>query len=153
MAYEVTVPDLYAGMAEIKEEFDFSAYPKCHFLKSLGNMKVVGKFKDECHGQLMFKFVGLRPKLYSYDYEREVYLDDNGIEVKESTSMKIIVRANKNTGKGIKVRVCKRLSCDDYEHCLRQLEPVKPDHHREIAYREIADKGNYIWRKPSSLRP
>ena len=59
LAYEVTDHDLYVGMAEIKNEFDFSEYPKNHPLYSLDNMKVVGKFKDECHGQLMLKFTGL----------------------------------------------------------------------------------------------
>ena len=35
LAYEVVGHDLYAGLAEIKDEFDFSEYD---------NMKVVGKF-------------------------------------------------------------------------------------------------------------
>ena len=59
LAYEVG-HDLYAGMAEIKDEFNFSEYPKNHFLQSYDNMKVVGKFKDECKGQVMLRFVGLR---------------------------------------------------------------------------------------------
>ena len=61
-------------MGEIKDEFDFSEYPTDHFLQSCDNMRVVGKFKDECKGQLMLRFVGLRPKLYSFDYEREAHL-------------------------------------------------------------------------------
>ena len=32
LAYEVAGHDLYAGMAEIKDEFDFSEYPRDHFL-------------------------------------------------------------------------------------------------------------------------
>ena len=48
-------------MDEIKDEFDFSDYPKDHFLQSYDNMKVVGKYKDECKGQLKLRFVGLRP--------------------------------------------------------------------------------------------
>ena len=36
---------------------------KNHFLQSYDNMKVVGKFKDECKGQSMLRFVGIRPKL------------------------------------------------------------------------------------------
>ena len=54
LAYEVVGHDLYAGMGEIKNESDFSEYPKDHFLQSCDNMKVVGKFKDECKRQLMF---------------------------------------------------------------------------------------------------
>ena len=38
-------------------------------------MKVIGKFKDECKGQLMLRFVGLRPKLYSFDYELEAHFE------------------------------------------------------------------------------
>ena len=65
-------------MAEIKDEFDFSEDPKDHSLQSYDNMKVVGKFKDECKGRLMLRFVGLRPKLYSIDYEREAYFECKG---------------------------------------------------------------------------
>ena len=57
LAYDVVGHDLYAGMVEIKDEFDFSEYPRDHLLQSYDNMKVAGKFKDECKGQL------IRPKL------------------------------------------------------------------------------------------
>ena len=81
LAYEVVGHDLFAEMDEIKDEVDFSDYPKNHFLQSYDNMKVVGKFKDECKGQLMLRFVGLRPKLYSFDYKREAHSDcEDGIE-------------------------------------------------------------------------
>ena len=55
--------DLHAGMGEIKDVFDFSDYPKDHFLQSYDN--IVGKFKDECKGELMLRFVGLRPTILS----------------------------------------------------------------------------------------
>ena len=48
-------------LAKIKDEFHFSEYPKNHFLQSYDNMKVVGKFKDECKGQMMLRFVGSVP--------------------------------------------------------------------------------------------
>ena len=48
LAYEVVGHDLYTGMAEITGEC-----PQNHFLQSYDNMKIVGKFKDECEGQLM----------------------------------------------------------------------------------------------------
>ena len=83
LAYEVVGHDLYAEMAEIKDEFDFSGYPRDHFLQLYDNMKVVGKFKDECKGQLMLRIVGLRPKLYSFDYEQEAHFEcKNGVEKK-----------------------------------------------------------------------
>ena len=46
-------------MAEIKDEFYFSEYPKNHFLQLYDNMKFVGKFKNEWKGQLTLRFIGL----------------------------------------------------------------------------------------------
>ena len=43
LAYEVVGHDLYTGMGEIKNEIDFSEYPKDNYLQSCDNMKVVGK--------------------------------------------------------------------------------------------------------------
>ena len=101
-------------MAAVKDEFDFSEYPKDHFLQSYDNMKVVGKFKDECKGQLMLRFIGLRPKLYSiiYKWEARFDLDKNGIEKEvekpTATSEAIIVLSNKNTAKGVKAHAAKK---------------------------------------------
>lgn len=126
LAYEVIGHDVYAGMSLIKDEFDFSEYPKDHFLYSTDNMKVVGKFKDECHGLAMLKFVGLRPKLYSYEYERIGYFELDGTEVEKptNTSVEKIVISNKNTGKGIKDNVRKEFTLDDYKDNLHQMKPL-----------------------------
>ena len=69
LAYDVVGHDLYAGMGEIKDEFEFSEYPNDHFLQSFDNMKVVGKFKRR------LRFAGHRPKLYSFGYKREAHFD------------------------------------------------------------------------------
>ena len=37
LAYEVGGYHLYAGITEIKDEFDFSEYPKDHFLQTYDN--------------------------------------------------------------------------------------------------------------------
>ena len=66
-------PDVYAEMATFKDWFDFSEYPINHQLYDDTNRKVVGKFKDELHGACMTRFIGLRPKLYSFEY-----LDEDG---------------------------------------------------------------------------
>ena len=147
LAYKVVGHDLYAGMEEIKDQFDFSEYPENHFLKSFNNMKVVGKFKDECKGQLMLNFIGLRPKLYSFDNEREAYFEKNedgeDVEVEKSTDTSItrIVIANKNTAKGVKDVVAKKFSFDDYKRCLQTLSPkpvniktIGSDHHEVFTY-------------------
>ena len=123
-------------MGEIKDGVDFSDYPKNHFLQSFDNMKVVGKFKDECKGQLMLRFVALRPKLNSFDYEREAYFDckdgveegvEEGVGRPTSTSVARIVLDNKVTAKGIKASVEKKLSFDNYEYCLNSLLPKRVD--------------------------
>ena len=164
LAYEVTGHDLYVGMGEIKEEFDFSEYPEDHALQSFDNMKKAGKFKDECKGQFMLNFVGLRPKLYSFDYKRIAYFDrdEDGeeVEVKKptATSMKRIVFVNKNTAKGIKESVASKLTFDDYEYSLRTVEPkqvtvntIRSDHHNlySLSGKKIAlsacDIKRWIW--------
>ena len=147
LAYEVVGQDIYTEMAEIKNEFDFSEYPKDHPLYSEENMKVVGKFKDECLGQLMLKFVGLRPKLYSYDYNKLVHyiIDENGnekeVDKPGNNTITRTICVNKNTAKGVKASVAKGLSFDDYEHCLltlRQKEVnikrIGSDHHNIFTY-------------------
>ena len=91
--------DVVTGMGDISNEFDFSEYPTDHPLYSVNNMKVVGKFKDELHGCAMTKFVGLRPKLYSYEYGEKGKVME------------------KNTAKGVKTRVKNsKLTFADYEH-------------------------------------
>ena len=119
-------------MAEIKDEFDFSEYPKDHFLQTYDNMKVVGKFKDECKGQLMLRLVELRPKFYSIDYEREAHFEcKNGIakQVRKPTDTSVtrIVLENKYTAKGVKASVANKLSFDNYEYCLSSLSPKRVD--------------------------
>ena len=75
---EVETQDAYGDMTEHESEFDFSDYPDdhpCfppHFNKNK-NKKVEGKFKDECCGIPIVKYVGLRPKMYS------VLMDDSKV--------------------------------------------------------------------------
>ena len=98
-------PDVYAEMATFKDWFDFSEYPVDHPLYDETNRKVIGKFKDELHVACMTQFVGLRPKLYSFEY-----VDANG-QVK-----------SKNTAKGVKQCVKdSTLHFADYERCLREM--------------------------------
>ena len=117
--------DIYTEMAMFKEEFDFSEYPRDHPLFDETNRKVVGKFKDELHGACMTKFVGLRPKLYSFEY-----IDNEG------------VTRCKNTAKGVKKSVKNnKLSFTDYERCLREMcvksvemKSIRSEKHRIYTY-------------------
>ena len=125
LAYEVEHDNLNEEIATFADAFDFSEYPVNHSLYNSVNRKVVGKFKDELHGDAMTKFIGLRPKLYSYEYR-----DSHG------------VRQSKNTAKGVKKSVKdNKLTFEDYEHCLREMcvEPVsmnciRSDHHQLFTY-------------------
>ena len=105
--------------------FDFSNYPKDHFLYSTTNMKVAGKFKDELGGSIMDKFVGLRPKSYAFT------------ELSPSGTAK-----EKITAKGVKKSVKdKALTVDIYEKCLFDHQPkrvninyIRSDHHQLYSY-------------------
>ena len=95
----------------------------------------------------MLKFIGLRPKLYSYDYNKLAYfmIDENGeeqeVDKPSNNTVTRIVSTNKNTAKGVKDVIARGLSFDDYEHCLRTLKQkevnikrVGSDHHRIYTY-------------------
>ena len=71
LCVEIETDDVYKDMEEQKEYYDFSEYPKDHFLYSTENQAVVGKYKDEMEGKIITEFVGLRSKLYSLTIQDE----------------------------------------------------------------------------------
>ena len=52
---------------DLTDSFDFSNYPKAHDLYSLQNEGKLGKFKNECSGEIIKEFIGLRSKMYSVE--------------------------------------------------------------------------------------
>ena len=117
-------PDVYGEMAKFADWFDFSEYPRDHPLYDDSNRKVVGKFKDELHGLCMTKFIGLRPKLYSFEY-----INDSG------------TICGKNTAKGVQKAMKERLTFADYEHCLREMttktvsvNSIRSEKHKMFTY-------------------
>ncbi|GET55766.1 hypothetical protein GLOIN_2v1775922 [Rhizophagus irregularis DAOM 181602=DAOM 197198] len=68
---QIQTEDINADLIDMADQFDFSDYPKDHPVrKALGdktdiNMKIPGKFKDECNGAVIAEFIGLRAKMYS----------------------------------------------------------------------------------------
>ncbi|XP_074656698.1 uncharacterized protein LOC141909913 [Tubulanus polymorphus] len=106
LTYAIRTDDLYADMAEISDQFDFSAYPTGHPLFSDNNKNVLGKFKDETNSSPIKEFCGLRSKMYSM-----VYLspDNDGTLVE------------KKTAKGVAKYVVKQsVSHDNYIRCITE---------------------------------
>ena len=98
LTYLIHTQDIYQDMKQDEHLYDFSEYPKDHFLYSETNKKVIGKFKDETAGDPVIEWVGLRPKMYSM-------ITKKGKEEKK--------------GKGIKKSVLKKeVTFQDYKDCL-----------------------------------
>jgi len=74
LAYHIETDDIFRDLYEYKQHFDFSSYDKSHpasgFLFSNTNKKVIGKMKDECEGRILYSFVGVAPKMYSFQGEK-----------------------------------------------------------------------------------
>lgn len=101
LCYDVETEDIYNDFHQDVDYFDTSEYPEEHFLYSTRNKKVLGKMKDETHGEAIEEFVGLRPKMYSLLFHQ----GDEEIE--------------KKTAKGIAKRVTQRnIRHVNYKECL-----------------------------------
>ena len=126
LMYELNTDDFYDDIRnDIREKFDTSDYPQDHKSGILTgvNKKVIGMFKDEVAGKQITKFVGLKPKLYSFKVE------DSNISKK---------------CKGIKKNVVKKgIDFEDYVECLftgekqmRKMNIIKSENH-EIYSKEV----------------
>jgi len=73
LMYEVKTEDVYKDIREdVQERFDTSNFPQNHSSGILRmNKKVPGKFKDECGGEIISEFCGLRAKLYAFKKDGE----------------------------------------------------------------------------------
>ena len=100
MVLNIRTEDLYSDLEKIKQHLDTSNYPKDHLLYSDKNKKVIGKFKDELGSNVMSKFIGIRSKMYGFEY-----LEDSNIKFKCTAK-----GANKTTKKEFKT--------ETYEDCL-----------------------------------
>ena len=77
LAYTIETEDLYQDMKEDKIFNDFSDYQEGSPLHSNENKKLVGKIKDEMAGKIVYEFVGLRAKMYSFLYENHDFRAGN----------------------------------------------------------------------------
>ena len=101
LCYSLATDCVYKDLRENAHLFDFSEYPKDHPNYSATNARVLGRFKDECHGVQPIEFVGLRSKMYS-------------LLIPSDTGEK-----QKATAKGIKTSFAKKhLKHELYKKCL-----------------------------------
>lgn len=80
---DIQTVDVYKDMAEsVQQCFDTSNYAPDHAsgIQVGVNKKVLGKFKDECAGQPMTEYVGLRPKAYAFKVDREECKKAKGVK-------------------------------------------------------------------------
>ncbi len=114
LCYEIKTDDFYEDIKDdVSEWFDTSNYEKDHPLFSNNNKKQVGFMKDECGGNQILKFVGLRSKLYAYEVDR-LRNDDGEWEY----------NVQKKKCKGIREYIIKKeITIDDYEKCLFSNKP------------------------------
>ena len=109
LCYEIRTNDFYEDICpDVSTWFDTSGYEKDHPLFSNENKKRIGFMKDECGGNQILRFVGLRSKLYAYEVDR--LRNGNG---------KWEHYAQKKKCKGIRDYVVKKeITINDYEKCL-----------------------------------
>ncbi len=109
LCYEIRTNDFYEDISpDVSTWFDTSGYEKDHPLFSNENKKRIGFMKDECGGNQILRFVGLRSKLYAYEVDR--LRNGNG---------KWEHYVQKKECKGIRSYIVKKkITIDDYEKCL-----------------------------------
>ena len=67
LIFQVKTEDFYKNIADdVEKRFDTSNYEVNRPLPTGINEKVIGLMKDELRGNIMTKFVALRPKSCSY---------------------------------------------------------------------------------------
>ena len=71
LTYEIEAEDVYKDFWNDKEMFNNSDYLENSQYYCNANKKVMGKFKDEACGIPIFKFIGLKSKMYSYIKDNE----------------------------------------------------------------------------------
>ena len=107
LEYEIKTEDFYQDISsDVEEKFDTSNYAKNHpsGIKTGCNKEVIGMMKDECGGEKILEFVGLRAKIYSYRMNEKEEKNARGVK---------------------KNAIKKDLDFNDYYNCL--VERVNPN--------------------------
>ena len=109
----VETDDIYKNMLKDKNLYDFSEYPKDHPNYDITNKKVLMKFKDEMKSQIITEFIGLKPKMYSFNYiNNNIEINENNIKYDEYNNIIL----NNNVQKGVKYSIS--LKHDEYKRSL-----------------------------------
>ena len=66
LMHEIKTEDVYKDFSGNKEMFYFSNYSNKSKYYDNSNKLVIGKMKDETRGIAIEKFLGLKPKMYSF---------------------------------------------------------------------------------------
>ena len=109
LMYWVETEDIYADMVEDADLYDMSNFDTAHPQykpEFQQNKAVVGLMKDEASGNPITEFIGLRPKMYSFQ----------AVKVKPDGTTEIF---GKHRAKGIQHAAADKL---DHEQYLAQLE-------------------------------
>ena len=114
----VETDDIYKDMWDDKNLYDFSEYPKDHPNYDITNKKVLMKFKDEMKSLIITEFIGLKPKMYSFNY-----INNNNIEINENKYDDYNnILLNNNIHKGVKNSIS--LKHDEYKRSLYKEELI-----------------------------
>lgn len=119
LTYHIETTDFYTDMKGMIQHFDTSDYPPDHPCYSITNKKVIGKFKDELNGRVMYEHIALRSKMYASRHEekpKEVAEDEEEEEEEERKEKGVTKKA-----KGIKKSVIEKgIRFEDYKECLEE---------------------------------
>ena len=116
---QVETDDIYNDMFEDKNLYDFSEYPKDHPNYDITNKKVLMKFKDEMKSLVITEFIGLKPKMYSFNYiNNSTEINENDIKYDDYNNIIL----NKNIHKGVKESIS--LKHDEYKRSLYKEELI-----------------------------
>ena len=94
--YKIKTEDVYKDFSNDKEMFDFSNYSAKSKYYDNSNKLVVCKKKDETTGVTIKKFVGLKPKMYSY-----LVNDNNEHKKAKGVTRNVVATISHNEYKGV----------------------------------------------------
>ncbi|XP_054283625.1 uncharacterized protein LOC129000686 [Macrosteles quadrilineatus] len=122
LTYHIQTEDFYDDMKKMIDYFDTSDYPPNHPCFSTANKKVIGKFKDELKGKIMYEHAGLRSKMYASRSEDEHLVKKFKGITKSVVENTISFQDYKDCLKTRVDRYCKMNMIRSYKHDLYSVE-------------------------------